>query len=212
MLAAIANLNLIRFFDFYLAVAFLVSTALRVSQYRAIAGLVRAVPSRWPRLFKLVKEHSTIFLTWTTVFPALLAFVLCIVHTLACRFVWPHADLTPAEVAAHWQSLLAVTVLGLAMVGVDVYATANIGEVNRELMQKYFDQAEYWLRSWTAPVVRAFTFGYVNPRHMVTVEVRKALIEASKLINSTFWWVCLQTGLRVAFGAALWLTFAAGVE
>jgi hypothetical protein len=43
---------------------------------------------------------------------------------------------------------------------------------------------------------------------MVAVEVRKALIEASKLINSTFWWVSIQTGLRVAFGLALWLTYA----
>ncbi len=63
MFAGLAELNLIRFFDFYLAVAFLISTTLRVNQYRAVVGLVRAVPGRWPRLFKLVKEHSTIFLT-----------------------------------------------------------------------------------------------------------------------------------------------------
>ncbi len=212
MFAGVADLNLIRFFDFYLAVAFLVSTTLRVSQYRAVVGLVRAVPSRWPRLFKLVKEHFTIFLTWTTILPAALAFLLCVIHTLACRMIWPHADLTPTDLTVHWQSLLITTTLGLAMVGVDVYGTFRVGEVNRELMQKYFDQAEYWLRSWTAPVVRIFTFGYINPRHMVTLEVRKALIEASKLINSTFWWVCVQTGLRVAFGLALWITYAARIK
>jgi hypothetical protein len=212
MFAALADLNLIRFFDFYLVVAFIVSTTLRVSQYRAIAGLVRSVPSRWPHLFKLVKAHSTIFLTWNTVLPAALALALCVVHALACRLVWPYADLTPAQVAAHWLSLIAVGGLGIAMVGVDVYASFNVGEVNQTQMQKYFDQAEYWLRSWTAPVVRAFTFGYINPRNMVAVEVRKALIEASQLINSTFWWVCLQTGLRVAFGLALWLTYAAQIQ
>jgi hypothetical protein len=201
-------LNLIRLFDFYLAVAFLVSTALRVSQYRAIIGLVRAVPSRWPHLFRLVKEHRTIFLTWTTVLPAVLAFLLCIIHAFACRLVWPQAQLTFGDVGANWQSLVGVLALGVAMVAVDVYGTFVVGEVNREMMQKYFDQAEYWLRSWTAPVVRIFTFGYINPRHMVAVEVRKALIEASKLINSTFWWVSIQTGLRVAFGLALWLTYA----
>jgi len=58
------------------------------------------------------------------------------------------------------------------------------------------------------PVVRMVTFGYVNPRRMVAVEVRKALVEASRLLNSTFWWVSVQTGLRVLFGLALWLIFA----
>jgi len=43
---------------------------------------------------------------------------------------------------------------------------------------------------------------------MVSVEVQKALIEASKLINTTFWWVSAQTGLRVAFGLALWVIYA----
>jgi hypothetical protein len=202
------TLNLIRLFDFYLAAAFLVSTTMRVSQYRAVLSLVRAVPSRWPRLFKLVKEHSTIFLTWTTVLPAILAFLLCVIHTFACRFIWPHAQLTATEVSGHWESIVSVGVLGVAMVVVDLYGTFKVGEVNRELMQKYFDQAEYWLRSWTAPVVRVFTLGYINPRRMVAVEVRNALIEAGKLINYTAWWVCIQTGLRVAFGLALWLTYA----
>jgi hypothetical protein len=205
-------LNLIRLFDFYLAVIFVISTTLRISQYRAILGLIRTVPGRWPHLLRLVKDHGAIFLTWTTVLPAALAFGLCVVHTLACRLVWPQAHLTLADVGAHWQSLLAFLVLGLAMIGIDGYGTFAVGEINRELMQKYFDQAEYWLRSWTAPVVRIFTFGYVNPRHMVAVEVRKALIDASRLINSTLWWVSIQAGLRVAFGLTLWLTYAAQIK
>ena len=94
------------------------------------------------------------------------------------------------------------------MLSIDWYATFTFGKIDRELMQKYFDQAEYWLRSWTAPVVHIFTLGYVNPRRMVAVEVRKALIQASRLINSTLWWVTLQVSFRVAFGLVLWLTYA----
>jgi hypothetical protein len=90
------------------------------------------------------------------------------------------------------------------------FGTFWIGEVDRELMQKYFDQAEYWLRSWTAPMVSVVTLGYVNPRKVVDVEVRKALVEASRLINLTLWWVSVQTGLRMAFGLTLWLTYALG--
>jgi hypothetical protein len=202
------NLNLIHFFDFYLAVAFLLSTTLRVSQYRTIIALVRSVPGRWPRLFDLVKQHHTIFLTWTTVLPGVLAFNLCVIHMLACRLVWPQAVLTVADVTGRWLPMTAVVALGAAMLAVDIYGTFNFGEVDRALMQKYFDQAEFWLRSWTAPVVRLFTLGYVNPRKMVAVEVQKALLQASQLVNSTFWWVSCQTGLRVVFGLALWLSYA----
>jgi len=59
----------------------------------------------------------------------------------------------------------------------------------------------------TAPVVRAFTLGYVNPRQMVAVEVRNALTDASGLLHSTLWWMAWQAGLRIACGASLWLAY-----
>ena len=59
-----------------------------------------------------------------------------------------------------------------------------------------------------ATVLRVFTLGFVNPRRMVAVEVQKALLEASRMLNSTLWWVTVQVGLRIAFGLALWLTWA----
>jgi hypothetical protein len=204
----IAQLNLIHLFEFYLAVVFLVSTSVRIQHYRSILALVRAVPGRWPRLFNLVRGHGNIFLTWGTVLPAILAFSLLLVHTLACRLVWPQANLTLGYVGDHLLAAPVIALLGAAMLSVDWYATFTFGKIDRELMQRYFDQAEYWLRSWTAPVVHIFTLGYINPRRMVAVEVRKALIEASRLMNSTLWWVSLQVSCRVAFGLSLWLTYA----
>jgi hypothetical protein len=203
------ELNLIHLFDFYLAVIFLGSSTLRISQYRSIIGLVRAVPGRWPKLFNLVKEHRTVFLTWATVLPGILAFSLSVIHMLACRLVWPTAKLTVADLAHHWLAIPLVALPGLVMLSVDGYATFVFGKIDRELMKKYFDQAEYWLSSWTAPVVRVFTLGYINPRKMVAVEVQKALVLASRLINTTLWWVTVQVSLRVAFGLSLWLTYAA---
>jgi len=202
------DLNLIHLFDFYLALAFLVSTALRVGQYREIVRLVRTVPGRWPHLLRLVKEHISVFLTWTTVLPCVLALVLSVAHMLACRLVWPQATLTLGQLAGMWQVMPGMVLLATGMLVVDFYATFTVGEFDRKLMENYFDQAEYWLRSWTAPMVRAFTLGYINPRKMVAVEVRNALIHASRLINSTMWWVSAQVSLRVAFGLALWLTYA----
>jgi hypothetical protein len=204
------ELNLIHFFNFYLGLMFLASCYMRVTQYRAILGLVREVPSRWPNLFTLIRQYAHIFLTWSTVMPLLVALGLFLINFLASRMIWPSVDLTPNILVHgyHWVALPLILTLGLAMVGVDGYATFAVGEVDRKMMQEYFDQAEYWLRSWTAPLVHVFTLGHVNPRRMVRVEVQKALVEASKLINESLWWVVLQTGVRIAFGLALWLTYA----
>jgi hypothetical protein len=204
----LSDLNLIRFFEFYLALTFVLSTAVRVRQYEAIIRLVRAVPERWPRLLKLVREHHAIFLTWATVLPTILALALCIVNTLACRLLWPDARLTAGMLPGLWAAVPILGLLGTAMLAVDSYATFSVGEVDRALLEQYFDQAEYWLRSWVAPVVHVFTLGYISPRRMVAVEVQKALVEASRLLNSTLWWVVAQVGLRIAFGLALWLTWA----
>jgi hypothetical protein len=202
------NLDLIHVFAFYLWLVFFVGTWVRVRQYEAIVRIVRAVPERWPLLLKLVRQHHGIFMTWTTVLPALLALVLSVAHMLACRLIWPHAQLTTGDVAHLGFAAALVLISGAAMLGVDLYATFRVGNFDRPLLERYFDQAEYWLRSWVAPVVNIFTLGYINPRKMVTVEVRKALVEASELLNTTLWWVSLQVGLRVAFGLALWLTWA----
>ncbi len=43
---------------------------------------------------------------------------------------------------------------------------------------------------------------------MVAEEVRKALIDASNLLNTTLWWVSVQMSLRFSFGLSLWLTWA----
>jgi hypothetical protein len=202
------KLNLIHFFNFYLGVMFVASCYMRVSQYRAILGLVREVPSRWPKLFTLIRQYTHIFLTWSTVMPLLVALGLFLLNVLASKLVWPSVDLTPDNLLHHWAALPLVLTLGMAMLGVDGYATFVVGEVDRKMMQEYFDQAEYWLRSWTAPLVHVFTLGHVNPRRMVATEVQKALVEASKMINTSLWWVVVQTGVRIAFGLSLWLTYA----
>lgn len=202
------ELNLIHFFNFYLGMMFLASVMARINQYRAVVGLVKEVPDRWPKLFQLIRMHGHIFLTWNTLLPAALALALFTLNMFASRQLWPHVDLTPSKLTDHWIALPFVLLFGISMLVVDAYSTFYVGEVDREMMRQYFDQAEYWLHSWTAPVVHVFTLGYVNPRQIVAVEVRKALLEASKMINSSLWWTTTQVGFRVAFGLSLWLTVA----
>jgi hypothetical protein len=207
------NLNLIHFLDFYFMFTFFASTFRRYEQYQNIVKLVWGGPRRWPLLLNLMREHRTIFMTWATVAPAVLALALSIVQLIASRGLWPEAGeppsgLTVGNLLGHWAALFVVVPLGLGMLAVDIKGLIVIGRVDRQEMEKYFDQAEYWLRSRTAHVVRVATLGFINPRRMVAEEVRKALIAAIALLNTTLWWVNLQVSLRFAFGLSLWLTWA----
>jgi hypothetical protein len=202
------NWDLIHLFNFYLALIFLLSLGLRVGQYASFYRIARAFAGRWPKLLCEIKQHRAIFLTLGNLTPALTALVLCALNMIACRQVWPHAQLTIGRIFELRAALLCVFVCGSAMLALDIYATLWVTDINRAEVEKYFDQAEFWLGSWTAPVVRVVTFGRINPRHMVNVEVRKALVEVSRSINSTMWWLAAQTGLRIAYGLSLWLTFA----
>jgi hypothetical protein len=212
-MSGLADLSLIHFLDFYLMFMFVAGTIRRIDQYRHYAALVYSLPGRWPRLLKLVREHHAIFLTWATALPALLALGLSLVQLLASRLVWPDAGrpphgLTAGRALEHWPSLTLIVPFGVAMLAVDVWGILVVGRMNRAELEKYFDQAEYWLRSRTAHVVRVFTLGYINPRRLVAVEVRKALLDASRMLNATLWWVTLQVGLRIGFGLSLWVTWA----
>jgi hypothetical protein len=204
----LSQLNLIHFLDFYYILMFVLSTLRRIRQYREIGRLVFTGPGRWPKLLALVKEHRTIFLTWSTVGPALLAALLSVVQLIASRQLWPQANLTLGELSEMWLALVVLVPVGLAMLAVDLYGIIVVGSFDRGEMEKYFDQAEYWLRSRTAHVVRIFTLGYINPRARVDAEVRKALVEASRLLNTTLWWMNAQVSLRVAFGLTLWVSWA----
>jgi hypothetical protein len=120
----------------------------------------------------------------------------------------PADGLTIARLVEHWPALFFVAPLGLAMFGFDFYSLYLVGQFDRRELEKYFDQAEFWLRSRTADVVRVVTFGRINPRKMVAVEVEKALVAVGDMLNFTLWWVSVQMGLRIAFGLSLWLTWA----
>jgi hypothetical protein len=203
------HLHLIPLFNFYLALVFLVSTFLRFRQYRAMLNLVRRGPGRWPNLLVLVRRHANIFLTWGTVGSLVTALGLLLINTLASRLVWPTANhFTLADLLEAWPAVPVVLLTGLAMIGFDAYATWNVGELGEKELEGYFDQAEYWLGSWKAPVVRWLSLGYVNPRQMVDKEVRAALESASEMLGNTLRWVAAQAGLRIAFGLSLWTSWA----
>lgn len=202
------ELNLISLFSFYLALMFVFSLYRRAAQYRAIGGIVLTGPGRWPHLIELIKRNGNVFMTWSTFLPALVALALIAIQWITSKLVGPQALVTLGTLAQQALIWPFVALFAAGMLAVDIYFLVAVSEVDRRELQKYFDEAEYWLRSWTAPVVHILSLGRINPRHMVNVEVQKALVAASELLNTNLWWIVTQTGLRVAFGLALWLSYA----
>jgi hypothetical protein len=199
----------ISLFSLYLAAAFLLSTWLRLQQYRAVLSLISSLHTRWPNLTRLVLAHRSIFITWANVRPLLLVLGLLLVNTLASQLIWPQAkNFRVADLVVIWPVLPVVLAFTTAMVLFDTLGALQVTQIDTPETEKYLDQAESWLSGWRAPVVRIFTLGYINPRQMVATEVRSALEGASAVLNSNLWWLTTQTTLRIACGMSLWGSYA----
>jgi hypothetical protein len=204
----VLDLNLIHLFTFYLAAVFTISTVRRLRQYHDVAQLALAAPNRWPRVLEQLRGHWFMFLTWTTLRPVAVALGLLFIQMVCSRLIWPTAHLTLRELLAEWWLTPPVLIALAAMLAVDVYFIVRVGAIDRRETAEYLDEAEHWLTSWKGPVIQMVTLGYINPREMVSVEVKKAVEEGRGLLHRTLWWVSAQAGLRTLYGLLLWTAWA----
>ena len=202
------TLNLIDVFNYYLLLAFLVSTGMRIRSYRAILGLVFASPSRWPKLLALVKKHRTIFLGWPMLLAIGLALTLMLSNSLAIHLVWAPAKVTFEELWGRWLPLVAVILSGGMMLLLDCLAISRVGNFDRTALEQDLDKAESWLKSWMSPALRMVTFGFVNPRRIVGAEVQRVLVDANWILIGGMQRYSIRIGMQLAFGLSLWLTWA----
>jgi hypothetical protein len=204
----VLDLNLIHLFTFYLAAVFLLSTMRRLRQYHDVAQLALAAPNRWPRVLDQIRGHWIMFLTWATLRPVAVALGLLLAQMICSRLIWPTATLTLSDLLAEvWMTPLVLLSLA-TMLAVDFYFIVRVGVLDRGETEKYLDEAEHWLTSWKAPLIQTLTLGYINPRQMVYIEVRKAVEDGRGLLHRTLWWVSAQAGLRTLYGLLLWTAWA----
>ncbi len=201
------TLNLIVVFDWYLMIAFIVGTVLRIRQYYAVLRFVFAFPGRYPRLYKLTKEHRTIFLGWPTLLPIAATFLLMLVHSLMLRLVWVDAEVTPSDLWSNLVGFGFAVVFGVLMLYFDFRATFLIAQFDRSALEPHLDRAEYWLQTKWSTALRIVTFGWLNPRKMVHDELRVSLTDAALSVTEAMWWWAVQVGLRFMFGLSLWITW-----
>ena len=202
------TLNLIDVFNYYLILAFLVSTGIHIRTYRAIVGLIFASSNRWPGLLKLVKKHRTILLGWPMLLTIGLAFGLMLANSLAIRLLWASATVTFEELRARWFSLVAAVLSGGLMLLLDGRAIFRSIHFDRAAVEGDLDKAESWLKSWMGSAVRLVTFGFVNPRKIVGMEVQRLLVEANWIMIGGMRRSSLRIGMQLTFGLSLWLTWA----
>lgn len=195
--------NLIRAFDFYLALMFLISVMRRREVYWNALRIVFAVRGRWPRLMQRLAEHKSLLLNWAFFRPVVLALILTVIQLVCSRLIWPDAVLLGTDLHDEWWKLAVILVPLALMLGIDLYFIIRVGRFDHDETVKEFDRAESWL-GWKGPVVRILTLGYVDPYKKVEDELKKNLEEFGSTARSSMWWVAAQIGARVFFGLALW--------
>ena len=196
-------LNLIRMFDFYLALMFLISLVRRREVYWNAIRLLVAVRGRWPRLVQRLREHRSLLLNWAFFRPVVLAALLTVVQMICSRLIWPDAVLLGADLRDEWWKFAVLAVPLVAMLGIDLYFIIRVGRFDHGETVKEFDRAESWLGRKGA-VVRRLTAGYVDPHRQVDEELKRNLAELGSTVKSSMWWVSVQIAARVLFGLALW--------
>lgn len=201
-------INLIRVFDFYLALMFVISLVRRWEVYWDAVRIVFVVRGRWPRLMSRLADHGSLLLNWEFFRPAVLALGLMLIQMVCSRAIWPHAHLTGLELHQERWWLVGVVGALVPMLAVDLYFVISVGRFDHSETVKYLDQAETWL-GWRGPLVRIVTLGMVDPSRMVDAEVRKSMTEFGATARSSLWWVSAQIGFRVLFGLTLWAAWAA---
>ena len=204
--------NLIRLFDFYLAVMFLLSFARRYMVYWDALVLLVSLRGRWPNLVARLKEHHGVLVTGEVLRPLAVALAMTLIQMVCSRLIWPEAKVTLAVIEETPWQLVVLVVAMIPMVLVDLYFVIRVGRFDRGATEQYLDLAEGWLAGWKGTAVRAATLGYINPRRMVDDEVKKGLVQLGATVSWASRWVAIQVGCRLTFGLTIWLLWAAGGE
>lgn len=200
-------INLIRVFDFYVMLMFVISIVRRWAVYVDAVRILLAVRWRWPKLLARLNEHRSLILNRSFFRPVVLALAIAIAQLLASRIIFPQAILTIPQLVEEWWWIGLILVPMIPMLAVDLYFIIRIGQFDHDQTVKYLDQAESWL-GWKGPLVRVVTLGYINPQRLIDEEVRKSLTEYQSSLQRSIVWVTLQMGLRLLFGLTLWSVWA----
>jgi hypothetical protein len=199
------QLNLIRVFEFYLALMLVLGLSRRYPVYWDMLRLMIAVRGRWPKLLQRMAQHHGLLVKTEVIRPLVIMLALMLTQFLVSRLLFPEATVTWGDVSSVWWRLALLCLGCLPMFGVDGYFLLFVGQFDRHGTEKSLDQAERWLTGWKASAVSLATLGYVNPKRMVDEELQKGLVQLRETVSWTARWVSIQIACRMACGFTIWI-------
>jgi len=194
--------NLIRLFDFYLALMMVIGLWRRWPIYLDMIHLSISTLRKRKRLLGRLGEHKHILVNRDVLLPLGLVLGVSIIQWVCSRIIWPAASVTVAEAFSTWR-WIPVTLLFLPMVAVDVYFLVRVSRIDRGGAESYLDTAENWL-GWRSRAVRVLTFGILSPKKIVDGRVAAGLEQLGKTLSWAMWCTIIQSVLRVSFGLVIW--------
>lgn len=202
------EVHLFRALNAYLAIMFLAGLAQSLQFYFAVIGLIKMAAEKWPRLVRLVGQHSLILVTPGLLWPLAVSLVLMILQFMASVFIWPKSDgLLLGQIHGVYRAVLLP--IGMAMVGWDLVRILKGNTLEPGALEPYLVLAEKALHPGTVALGKTLSFGQFNPVVLVSTEVKRHLSEIDQSLRASLWMTVTSLLLRGLFATTLWLSFAA---
>jgi len=196
--------NLVRVFDFYLAMMLVLGLWRRYPIYWNTFRILWAVQGRWPKLLQRMKQHHNILVTRDLIRPLLVVLGLMALQFTLSRWLYPEARISLSNLSGYPFAWLGLVIGVLPMLAVDSYFLVMVGQFDRVQTEKSLDEAEAWLGGWKSTAVRVATLGYINPLSIVDQELKKGLTSLGKMASFAAWWVSIQVACRTTCGLTIW--------
>ncbi len=204
----LSQINLMVTYERYLVLTFILSVLLRFRQYKSNLQFALQFPQQWPGVLEVIKQHSTIFLTWTTLLPVGLTLAVLLSHTVCYRLIWSEASVTPQMLKGDFLVLALLIPVSLWMIFLDLKGLFNTSQMDIAEIEKTLSQGEFALTSKALGALRFASFGLFNPRKLVENRVADSMqnIRLALLVQLRKW--SFHTAVRITFGFLLWLSYA----
>lgn len=204
----LSAINLMASYERYLVLTFVLSLMLRFRQYHTNVRFAWAVPQQWPNVLAIIKKHSNIFLTWTTLLPVAITFGILLMHTVCYRLIWSEAIVTPDGLRQHPLVLAFLLPVSLWMICLDLGTLFRSSQLDFAEIEKNLSKGEFALTSRALSALRLASLGFFNPRKLVENRVADSLhgVRLALLAQLRRW--SFHTAVRITFGFLLWFAYA----
>lgn len=204
----LSTINLMASYERYLLLTFVLSLLLRFRQYHTNVRFAWAFPQQWPNVLEIIKKHSAIFLTWTTILPVAVTLGILLTHTVCYRLIWSEAVVTPSELGQHLLVLAFLLPVSLWMLFLDLTTLFRASQLDFAEIEKNLSKGESALTSRALSALRLASLGFFNPRKLVENRIADSLhgVRLALLAQLRRW--SFHTAVRITFGFLLWLGYA----